>query len=218
MTKSDRGARAPRAAGRRVHPGLVVAVVAVGLAACAAPPAPRDTFYRLEAALPSQHFDRPPLPGVLEVERVETEGVLSERAMAYQSAPGALQRYGYELWADPPGMMLQDAVARALRHAGVATTVVTPDLRVVPRWILRAKLLRFEQVPEAGRAAVTLRVAVLGADDSRLLLQRDYAAEEPTDGTAPPATAAALGHAVADVLARLVDDRGHVAPEAAPPP
>lgn len=182
------------------------------LAACAGPPEPRDTFYRLQAALPSAHFARPPLPGVMEVERVETEGVLSERAIAYQSGPGALQRYAFELWADPPGMMLQDALVRALRAADVATTIVTPDLRVAPRWIVRARLLRFEQVPAAGRAAVSLRVAVLGADDHSLLLQRDYAAEAPTDGTTPAAAAAAIGTAAADVLARLVADLGRLPP------
>jgi ABC-type uncharacterized transport system auxiliary subunit len=191
---------------------LLPLLAALALSACVAPPAPKDTFYRLEAALPPQHYARPPLPGVLEVERVETEGVLSERAIAYLSAPGALQRYAYEYWADPPGMMLQDAVARALRQADVAATVVTPDLRVVPGWTLRAKLLRFEQVPQSDRVAVTLRVAVLGADDSRLVLQHDYAAEAPTAGESPAAAAAAMGTAVADVLARLVADLGAAGP------
>ncbi len=195
---------------RRFTLPAVLAVLAV--AACAAPPAPRDTFYRLEAALPSGHFARPPLPGVLEVERVETEGVLSERAIVFMSGPGALQRYGFHLWADPPGVLLQDAVARALRHAGAATTVVTPDLRLLPRWTLRARLLRFEQVPAAGRVAVTLRVAVEGADDGRLVLQQDYAAETPTAGDTPAAAAAAMGVAVSEVLTRLVADLGHVAP------
>ncbi len=192
----------------RVPRRLLVLLLALGVSACTASPVPRDTFYRLETAVPARRFAQPPLPGVMEVDRVATEGVLAERAIAYQSGPGALQRYAYEFWADPPGEMVQDALARAFRSANAAGTVVTPDLRVVPAWIVRARLLRFEQEPAAGRVAVTLRVAVLGADDSRLVLQRDYAAEAPTAGAGAGAAAVAMGRALSDVLARMVADLG----------
>ncbi len=187
---------------------LLVVPLAFGLAACAEPPAPRDTFYRLETAPAAHRFARPPLPGILEVDRVEAEGVLGDRAIAYLSAPGAVRRYSYEFWADPPGRMVQDALVRALRAANAAGTVVTPDLRLVPTWIVRARLLRFEQEPAAGRVAVALRVAVLGADDSHLVMQRDYAVEAPATGTSPAAAAAAMGRAMSEVLSRMVADLG----------
>ena len=49
----------------------------VGLSACAGPPAPRETFHRLDIPAFAQPFATPPLPGVLTVDRVEAEGVLA---------------------------------------------------------------------------------------------------------------------------------------------
>ncbi len=191
---------------------LAGAVLVVTLAGCAAPPAPRETFFRLEAPAPAQHFATPPLPGVLEVDRVETEGVLSERALAFENGPDSLQRYTYEFWSDPPGARMQDVLAHTLRQVGAAATVVTPDLRVPPDWILRAKLTRFEQIPAAGNVVIGLEVAIIGANDGRLVLQQDYQAEAPTHDESATAAALALGTATSKVLTRLVADLGHLPP------
>jgi ABC-type uncharacterized transport system auxiliary subunit len=191
----------------RLSAGLALILL---LAACAAPPAPRETFFRLEAAAPAERFPRPPLPGVLEVGRVETEGVLADRAIAYQAAAGALQRYHYELWADPPGQMLQETFVRTLRDAGAAGTVVTPDLRVPPDWIMRTRVRRFEQVPAAHEVAVAMQVAILGARDSGVALLKDYAAQAPTENDRPDAVAAAMSQAMARILAELVADVGRI--------
>ena len=106
---------------RRAARGGLVALAALAgllaLTACAGAPAPRETFHRLDLAATTQPFATPPLPGALTVDRIEAEGVLAGRAIAYQSEDGALQRYLYEFWSDEPGLMLQDALARALRHA-----------------------------------------------------------------------------------------------------
>jgi len=180
------------------------------LAACAGQPSPRETFFRLDAAAPAEHFRAPPLPGVLEIDRVEAEGVLADRAIAYQASAEALQRYHYELWSDPPAQLVQDLLARTLRDCGAAGTVVTPDLRVSPDWIMRIKLRRFEQVPSAHGVAVEMQVAVLGARDGALLLLKDYAAQAPTDSDHADAVSAAMGKAVSQVLAALVADIGRI--------
>lgn len=190
---------------------LCVACVLLFLSACVAPPAPRETFFRLDV-VPAAAYPRPPLPGVLEVDRVETEGVLSERAIAYQAGKGALRRYAYDFWSEAPGPMLGDVLARELRRARVAATVVTPDLRVPPDWLLRARLTRFEQLPAAGKVVAALQVAVTGAGHGALLLQKAYAAEAATADDSPEAAAAAMGRAVSDIVARLVADFSEVKP------
>lgn len=180
----------------------------LALTACSAAPVPHETFYRLESNATAAPFATPPLPGVLEVDRVETEGVLSERAMAYLSGPGALQRFTYDLWTEAPGLLMQDQLTRALQQAHAATTIVTPDLRVPPDWILRTKLLRFELLPAESKVAVRLRVAIVSARSGKLALQQDYSAQAPTTGNTPQAAAPTMGKAVSEILTHLVEDLG----------
>ncbi len=187
---------------------ILLAIPFVALAAaCSSPPAPRDTFYRLAAAAPARSFDAPPLAGVLEVNRLDTDGVLSERALAYVDAgKGGLQRYRYDFWSEPPGVMLQDRLARALAEANAAREVVTPDLRVPPDYALRGKLRRFEQVAGADRVAVELQLVLVNARDGQLIMTKTYAATPAAAADTPEAAVAAIGRGVDEVVARFLAD------------
>lgn len=192
----------------RIYPCLLALTLLV-LSACAGPPAPKDQYYRLAVAEPTQPFAQPILPGVLEVDRLETDGVVSERALAFQSRPGGpLGRYSYDYWSEAPGTMLQGRVVDYLRAANAADRVVTPDLRVPSDWTLRGKLRRFEQVSGAGRVAVELQLAVVSARDGTLVLQETYAAEPPSEGDRVEAAVAAIGRATSEILARFTADLG----------
>lgn len=191
------------------HPSLprIAAALLLALAtACSSPPAPRDTFWRLDVAAPAQGFQVPPLPGVLEVARLDTDGVLSERALAYQEGGGAVQRYRYDLWSEPPGVMLQDRITQVLSAANAARRVVTPDLRVPPDYALRGKLRRFEQVAGAGKVAVEMQLGVVSARDGSLILLKTYATQVRAGAETPAAAVAALGQGVSEILDRFLAD------------
>lgn len=190
---------------RRVRLGTT-AVLLAALSACASPAPPRDNFYRLEAVPRVAVLDKAVLPGVAEVNRLDVDGALSERGLAYQEKDGALARYSYDLWSDPPATTLQLALADTLRHAHVAEQVVTPDLRVPPDWMVRGRLFRFEYIPSQAKVAVKMQLAVVSARDGRLVLMDTYAAEPPVQGAGPEAAVAALNHATADILSRFTAD------------
>jgi cholesterol transport system auxiliary component len=186
---------------------MALAVLVLSLTACAGPPPPRDQYYRLAVAEPAQSFQRPPLPGIIEVDRLETDGVISERALAFQTRPGGpLGRYSYDYWSEPPGIMLQGRLVDTLRAARAAERIVTPDLRVPSDWTLRGKLRRFEQV--ADRVAIELQLAVVSARDGTLVLQETYAAELPAGSDKVEAAVIALGHGTTAVLNRFLADLG----------
>jgi len=187
----------------------------LALTACAGGPAPRETFHRLDLAPVAQSFATPPLSGVLTIDRVEAEGALSGRAIAYQSDDGGVQRYLYQFWSDEPGLMLQDSLAVALRHARAATQVVTPDLRVPPDFFLKAKLKRFEHLPTAGKVSVRLEVAVVTIRTGALLLLKTYEGEAPASAD-PASVAPAMDRALGSVLTQLVADIGQISPETRP--
>lgn len=196
--------------GGNLKRGLAAVLLAVGLAGCASPAPPRDSFYRLTVAPEVAVLEHPVLPGVLEVNRLDVDGVLSERGLAYAEADGALARYRYDLWSDAPATALQMELADTLRRAGVAEQVVTPDLRVPPEWTVRGRLFRFEVLPDSGRVAIKLQLAVVSARDGSLLLLRSYESQPAVAGDGPTAAVAALNRGAAELLSRFVFDLSQV--------
>lgn len=186
----------------------MAATLAATLAACAAPPPPKENFYRLDVTRPATAFAGPVLPGVLEVSRPDTDGVLADRAVAYQQADGAVARYSYDLWSDAPAELIQEALAEALRTLGAAAQVVTPDLRVPPDWALRGRLSRFEYLPDSGMVMMRLQLSVVSARDGTLVLLNTYESQIPVQAVGPEAAVAALGRATSDIIARFAADLG----------
>lgn len=183
---------------------VITAALAAALAACAQQAPPKDRFYRLDAAPVAARSPQPRL-GVVEVSRLTTDGVLSERPLAYQDGDGALGRYRYDLWAEPPTALWQGALVDALRQSALAATVVTPDTRVPPDWIVRGRLTRFEMQAQAGKAVASLELAVVSARDGQLLLLKTYQ-REIAAATTPEAEVTALTRASSDILAAFVAD------------
>jgi ABC-type uncharacterized transport system auxiliary subunit len=182
--------------------------VALLLAACASPAAPRDAFYRLEpaASAPLAHVA---LPGIVEVSRFTAEGLASDRAIlySYRDKPGQVQRYAYQLWVEPPALMLQGQVLNALRQAKAAPTVVTSDLRVPPAYVVEGRLRRFEQIAGSAPAvAVELDLSVIRLHGNSLLLLKTYRVEKPAASEAMPDTVQAFESAVGEVVAHFLDD------------
>lgn len=193
---------------QRASVSIRVAVMAVAamITACASPAPPKDNFYRLDAVPRVRALDKAVLPGVLEVNRFDVDGALSERGLAYQEKDGVLARYSYDLWSDAPATALQLALFDALHRAHAAEQVVTPDLRVPPDWIVRGRLSRFEYIPGAGKVVARIQLAVVSARDGSLVLLDTYSAEPTVQGSGPEAAVAALNRATADILSRFVTD------------
>ena len=210
-----------RASGHPCHPcllahrlrhGALAVILAAALAACSSPPPPRDNHYRLEAVPAGTALARPVFPGVMEVNRLDVDGMLSERGLVYQDADGTLARWRYDLWSDPPATALQMELAEALRAANMAEQVVTPDLRVPPDWMVRGRLFRFEALPAQGKVVIKLQLAAVSARDGTLVLLKTYVVEPALDGKGPEAAVTALNRGASELLSRFVSDLSHVTP------
>lgn len=188
---------------------LLIVGIPLALAACAQQAPPKDRFYRLETPALAARFAAPAL-GVVEVSRFTTDGVLSERPLAYQDGDGSLGRYRYDLWAEPPTALLQNALVDSLRQSGISHTVITPETRVPPDWMVRGRLNRFEMRAGAGKAVASLELAVVSSRDGSLLLLKTYQAEVPS-AAGPEAEAAALSQASGDIITAFITDLARVA-------
>ncbi|OAN52421.1 ABC transporter [Paramagnetospirillum marisnigri] len=184
-------------------------ILLLALAACAGPAAPPDNFHRVEPADSGLRFARPALPGVLEIDRLATDGTLAERAVTFAARDGGpLSHYKYDYWSEAPALMLQDRLSVALTRAGAADRVVTPDLRVLSDWMLRGKLRRFEQLAASSRAAVDIQLAIVSSRDGSLVLLQDYSAEVATESERVESLPAAMDKALTDIFARFLADLG----------
>lgn len=180
---------------------LVVLVAAV-LGACAQPPVPQDRFYRLQVAAPDKALAALRLDGMLEVDRFAADGLFAGRPIVHSDAGRSheVTEYNYHFWTEPPPSMLRDQLVEYLRAAGVARTVVTPEMRVEPDFVLAGKIKRLEQIVGAPpRAAVSLELGLRRDATGELLLLRTYA--EVVTAGAPTVSAAVL--AVNEALARI---------------
>ncbi len=190
---------------------LVPTALALGVAAagCAGGSAPKTHYYRLEpgqpAARSAPHFD-----GVLEVERLGATGLLQTRPIvkADASPPHALSQYSYHFWTEAPPEMLQHQLADYLRSANVARTVVTPELRVEPDFVVSGRLRRFEQLslPGGSGVVVEMELNLSREHDDRLLWHETYTAERSASGPDVSSAVSSLGGALDEIYGRFVDD------------
>jgi ABC-type uncharacterized transport system auxiliary subunit len=178
-------------------------LVALG---CISGPAPSDHFYRLEPGAPAA-LRAPRLTGTLEVDRLRSDALTNERAMLYRETSESTQvnQYSYHQWVDSPTLLLQTALTTYLRVAGVASRVVTPELRAEPDFRLTGRLLRLERVlrgPGSG-VVVEIELALSDALGDRILLLETYREERSAGGGVHEAVVA-FNEAVTAIFQRLL--------------
>ncbi len=198
-----------RPAGSWMAWAAAMAMAVLVAAACAQPPLPEDHFYRLVVAAPKGGATAPKLGGTLEVQRFDADGLTAGRSIVYSDSarPEELREYHYHFWVEPPPVMLRDQFVAYLRGAGIASAVVTPEVRVEPDFVLTAKLKRLEQiVGPASRAAVEVDVAVRRTADDRLMFQGSYGVQVDAKSRAVVDAVAAFTTALSQVYAKIIAD------------
>lgn len=188
-------------------------LTAAGLAGCfgAAPPVPRDHYYRVLVAPPAVDPAAPPaFPGVVSVAPFEADGLLRERPLLYSESGDSheMQQHDYHYWTDPPPSMLQGQLVDYLRAGHFARAVVTPELRVAPDYTVTGRIKRFERLLAGGppRVAAELELAMTENDDHRLVVVQTYADEEPAADDGVESSVLALNTALGRIFARFLDD------------
>jgi ABC-type uncharacterized transport system auxiliary subunit len=189
---------------------LAMAFALAVLVACSAPEAiPDFRYYRLAppgpiAALPAPLLDRP-----LVLQGFRADGVHGERPILYASDRDSIKvtQYHYQLWNDPPPVMVQRRLQELLAAANVSAFVTDRLSSRQPSYRLSGVIHRFERVLVDGQptdVVFGVRLRLEGSGSERPLLERDELVRVPVTGTRVEDAAIALSAAVDQVALRLV--------------
>lgn len=180
------------------------------LAGClgAAPPVPRDHYYRLLVSTAPQTKPDARFSGVMRVELFQADGLLRERPLLYSESGAShqVQQHDYHYWTDAPPRMLQQQLVAYLRRSGIANSVVTPDLRVRANYQVSGKIKRLERLLGGGppRVFVEMELALIRLSDNSLLLIDSFTEEEPDSGDSVESAIVALSQATSRLFDRFV--------------
>jgi cholesterol transport system auxiliary component len=187
------------------------AAAALLAAGCLAPAAPPDRYWRIEIA-PPVRLAAPAFGGRLEVGRFGADSAARGTALHWIAEEGdpEIRMRPYDRWVDSPTLMLQRELASALRAAGIAREVVTPEMGIEPDHRLGGRLARFEEVrgPGAPRVVVELELVVTDARRAELELQATYREEREIAGAAVEDVVRAYDAALSALVARIAADAG----------
>ncbi|MBT7956526.1 MAG: hypothetical protein HN731_15145 [Rhodospirillaceae bacterium] len=178
------------------------------LTACAQDPVPQDQYYRLNSPATSNTAG-PKFNGIVEVERLIANGLIDSRPILFTtSAKSAeVQSYHYHFWSEPPSIMLQNAVTARLRQANPAKSIVTPNLRIEPDFILSGKILRFEQVTgAANKVIISFELSFKNAKFERLIHLDTYTVEQASQNASVAAAVGAFSLGVDKILSAFLKD------------
>ena len=183
------------------------------LSACAQAPVPDDHYYRLNlsnsAATPDVKLN-----GIVEVERLIADGLLDNRPILFTGSAQSteIQSYHYHFWTLPPSIMLQNAITAKLQQTNGAKSIVTPNLRIEPDYILAGKIFRFEQVKGAkNQVIVSLELSLKNAKLESLIHLNTYSVEIPTRDASVASAVTAFSSGVDKIITAFLKDlRGKI--------
>ena len=205
---------------RQAIRGWLAASMLLALTACSAPEAVPDfRYYRLAPASAIEALPQPLLDQPLVIENFRADGVHGERPILYANDRDSLKisQYHYQLWNDPPPLMVQRRLQELLGAARVSDYVTDRLAPRVSAYRLNAAIYRFERVLVDGQpteAVLGLRLRLQADGASMPLVERDELVRVPVTGARVEDSAVALSAAVDQVARRLIEQLKQRKPDA----
>lgn len=177
------------------------------LGACATEPVPDYRYFRFAEAAAMTRLPAPALSLPLVVEPFRADGVMGERPILYatRSETVRLAQYHYQLWNDPPPVLVRQRLMDQLAAAGVAPLVTERLSPRVEALRLQGRIEEFQRVRDASGDQVVVSV-LLRLERDRVglpLIERRFRQQLPADGDGIEAAVRAFGQAVDAIAVEL---------------
>jgi ABC-type uncharacterized transport system auxiliary subunit len=194
-------------------------LLAVLLGGCAAPTLLPDFRYYTLPESSVLAAAQTPLALPLVIGDLRASGVRGERPILYSSSAERtrLLQYHYQLWSEPPTVLVVDSMLRGLNRAGIAPLVTDRLSMREPAVRISGELTRFDRMRkgEGWTAAVEIRLRANLANEALPLLDRRYFAEIDAADDLLESSVAAFRTALDQIQTELIIDLAKVAPAVA---
>jgi cholesterol transport system auxiliary component len=190
--------------------GALLASALLLLAACATEPVPDFRYFRFGEAAAVSRLPTAPLALPLVVEPFRADGVMGERPILYATRDETvrLSQYHYQLWNDPPPVLVRQRLLDQLAAAAVAPLVTERLSPRVEAFRLQGRIEEFQRVRGADGDQVVVSVWLrLERDQVGMpLIERRYRKQLTVSGEGIEAAALAFGQAVDALVGDLLGD------------
>lgn len=188
----------------------LIAAMMLILAGCATQaPVPSDRYYRLQAVFASEVLSSPKFAGIFEIERFTADGLTAGRPIVYveDGDPNQLREYNYHFWTQAPTIMLRDELVTYLRAAKVSESVVIPEMRLDPTFVMTGRIRTLEQVlGSTNGTRLELEVAIRRISDGKLMFLKSYAQETAQASPGVASAVDALNKSLNVIFSDLLQD------------
>ena len=183
----------------------ILAALAVLLTAAACGKAPATNFYTIDLPAPSE-VGAAPAAVQVGVDRPRASHLLRQDRIVYFTTGKELNFYQYHRWAEPPVFLVQSAVIRQLRSAGLFDNVVPYRAQKGLDYVVRGRLLAMEEVDTPGgvTARFGLELELVRQKDAQVVWSGRATRERPVATNSVEGVVEAMGGCVQESLDELM--------------
>ena len=169
---------------RRIVSIFLVAGWFVGDSACVST---KPVHYYTMQAPPRPANQNKPDGLILLVGNIACPEALQDSRIRYRSGSNEAGAYEYHRWTERPGVMVRDALMRALRDSGKYQRVLEAGSSTGGDYLLRGKLEEFDEVDQAAiQTKISLRVELVDRKTNQDVWDYTAVRAEPVSGKSVP--------------------------------
>jgi ABC-type uncharacterized transport system auxiliary subunit len=179
---------------------LITIAAGAGLTGCGSVP---ETYYYMPTyqatALGNAHE---PLNVVLGIEKFQADVVYSDDRIIYRESPYEVKYYNYRRWiAEPRHLVTEKAIAH-LKHSGVFRDVVSFPSIVKMDYVLRGRLLAFEEwdAEKVWHGKVALAVELYNVSRDEIVWRSSFEKMTPAEKHLPVSVVEAISKSLQTCL------------------
>lgn len=182
----------------------IVALLGTSLTGCGSVP---ETYYYMPTYEPAAATnDHTPLDLVLGVEKFQSEVAYSDDRIIYRESPFEVKYYNYRRWiAEPRHLVTEKAIAHAKR-SGIFSDVVSYPSIVRLDYLLRGRLLAFEEwdAEESWHGKVAISVELYNVAKDEIVWRSTFEKMTVAEKRLPVAVVEAIGKSLQACLDDMV--------------
>jgi cholesterol transport system auxiliary component len=163
-------------------------------------------YYALQTPPPPANQSKP--DGlILLVGNIATPEVLQDSRIRYRSGSNEAGAYEYHRWTERPGLMVRDALMRALRDSGKYQRVLEAGSSIDGNFLLRGKLDEFDEVDQTSiKTKISLRVELVDRKTNQNVWDYTAAREEPVSAKSVPEVVQSLERNLQQVVTEIAGE------------